>query len=89
MALQEILASAMMQDTSDIFIIAGLPITFKCHGEQKRLEGDKLTIEDITDLVEQIYQISGRARDNLDKGLDDDFSFSMRDLGRFRVNAFR
>ena len=89
MALQEILASAMMQETSDIFIIAGLPITFKCHGRQVRQPGDRMLQESISALVDEIYAVSGRNRNNLESGLDDDFSFSIRDLGRFRVNVFR
>ena len=89
MNIQEILKKAVDQETSDIFLIPGLQIAFKCHGEQKRLEGDRLTTEGVADLVGQIYEVSGRQRDNLDKGADDDFSFSIRDLGRFRVNVFR
>ena len=89
MNILEILKKAMDEGTSDIFMIPGLQITFKCHGEQKRQEGDKLAVEAINDLVEQIYEVSGRQRDNLEKGIDDDFSFSVRDLGRFRVNVFR
>ena len=45
--------------------------------------------ESIQTLVDEIYTISGRAKTNYEQGSDDDFSFSIRDLGRFRVNVFR
>ncbi|MBQ6621415.1 MAG: PilT/PilU family type 4a pilus ATPase [Mogibacterium sp.] len=89
MALLEILRDALAQETSDIFLISGLPVTFKCHGRQVRQPGDRLMPETIVPLIDEIYEISGRHRTNLDNEMDDDFSFSIRDLGRFRVNVFR
>ena len=88
MNIQEILQQAIAQDASDIFIVAGLPVTLKCHGHQSRMEGRMLP-EDIEALVNEIYAVSGRAKTNIEQGSDDDFSFSIRDLGRFRVNVFR
>lgn len=88
MNIQEILQQAVAQDASDIFIVAGLPVTLKCHGHQSRMEGRMLP-EDIEALVNEIYAVSGRAKTNIEQGSDDDFSFSIRDLGRFRVNVFR
>ncbi len=88
MNIQEILQQAIAQDASDIFIVAGLPVTLKCHGHQARMEGRMLP-EDIEALVNEIYAVSGRAKTNIEQGSDDDFSFSIRDLGRFRVNVFR
>ena len=89
MDIKEILKTAIELNTSDIFIVPGLQVTLKCHGKQQRLEGDRLSVEEVDGLVNQIYEVSGRVTDNVDKGQDDDFSFSMRDLGRFRVNVFR
>ena len=45
--------------------------------------------DSIAALVDEIYQVSRRDRTNLEKGIDDDFSFSLSQLGRFRVNVFR
>ena len=89
MNIQEILQEAIRREAADIFIVAGLPVTLKCQGHQVRLEGDRLLPEGIDVLVREIYQISGRATTNYEAGNDDDFSFSIRDLGRFRVNIFR
>ncbi|MBR2802673.1 MAG: PilT/PilU family type 4a pilus ATPase [Erysipelotrichaceae bacterium] len=89
MNIQEILATAVQTGASDIFLIAGLPVTLKCKGEHNRLSGDRLLPAGIEELVNQIYEISGRERTNLEKHIDDDFSFSISQFGRFRVNVFR
>ena len=94
MQIEAILQKAIEMDAADIFIIAGLPITFKCHGHQERMTGfgdlpDRLLEDSISALVDEIYTISRRSRANLEKGIDDDFSFSLSRLGRFRVNVFR
>ena len=89
MDILEILKQAVETETSDIFLVAGIPATLKCRGQQIRLPGEKLMPEDISVLVGQIYDMSGRSRVNVDAGIDDDFSFAIRGLGRFRVNVFR
>ena len=89
MDLEQILDYAVTKDASDIFLVAGLPVTVKCSGKQTRCDSERLMPDTIADLVEQIYSISDRNRNNLEKGLDDDFSFSIARLGRFRVNVFR
>lgn len=89
MTLREVLERATAKEASDIFIIAGLPVTFKVKGAQDRDETGIMKPADIMPLIDEIYEISHRARTNLDNGIDDDFSFSIPDLGRFRVNVFR
>ena len=37
MQIEEILQRAIDMDAADIFIVAGLPVTFKCDGHQVRL----------------------------------------------------
>ena len=89
MSIQEILQKAVEAGASDVFIVAGLPVTFKCDGRQERLPQDRLLPNDIRTLVEEIYTMSGRDRTNMENGMDDDFSFAVSQLGRFRVNVFR
>lgn len=90
MTIEEILKQAVEIDVSDIFLIAGLPVTFKHQGRQMRLESDMLKPDDTHRLIEEIYTISHRSIQNpLDSCNDDDFSFALRGLGRFRVNIFR
>ena len=89
MSIQEILQQAIDRGAADIFLIAGLPVTLKCDGRQERLEGERLLPDGIRTLVDEIYELSRRDRKNLDAEVDDDFSFSLSKLGRFRVNVFR
>ena len=89
MTIQEILQKAIALDAADIFLIAGLPVTFKCGGRQERMPERFLRPDDITALVDSIYELSRRGRGNLECGVDDDFSFAVPQLGRFRVNVFR
>ena len=88
MDLREILGNATLKGASDIFIIAGLPVTYKVKGAQVRSEGIMKPSE-IVPLIDEIYDVGRRAKTNYDNNVDDDFSFSIPDLGRFRVNVFR
>ena len=78
----------MEKEASDIFLVAGLPVTYKVRGHQSR-DGDRLLPDAIDQVVSQIYQFSKRDRKLVDQGLDDDFSFAVSNMGRFRVNVFR
>ena len=88
MQILDILRKAIERDASDVFIIAGLPITLKCNNEQVRLGGSILLPHSIDPLIDEIYRMSGREKSR-DKTKDDDFSFSVSSLGRFRANVFR
>ncbi|MDO4869884.1 MAG: PilT/PilU family type 4a pilus ATPase [Bacillota bacterium] len=89
MILHEVLETATAKGASDIFIIAGLPVTFKIKGAQDRLDGDVMKPASIDSLIDEIYEAAHRQKTALNQGLDDDFSFSIPSLGRFRVNVFR
>lgn len=87
MAMTDILQRALELGASDIFMVAGLPLTYKVSGRQRR-EGDPLMPEDTRRLVGEIYELSRRdparvAREDA----DDDFSFAIREMGRFRANV--
>ena len=89
MNITEILQKAIDAEASDIFLIAGLPVTLKCHGHQQRLDGERMMPEPIADLIDEIYRLGKREKTNLQRGLDDDFSVTISQMGRFRVNVFR
>ena len=89
MDIYEILEKAIDGDASDIFLVAGLPVTFKKGGRQERLSDEVMMPEGIWQLVDEIYTVSKRTRTNLEERVDDDFSFALSRLGRFRVNVFR
>ena len=89
MMIEEILRQAVETDAADIFLIAGLPVVLKCNGRQERQPGDILKPDSIKELVDEIYRVAKRDRKLLEAEEDDDFSFSVFSLGRFRVNVFR
>jgi twitching motility protein PilT len=89
MDIRTVLEQAVRKDVKDIFVVAGLPITYKIGSVQERLDRPKMLPTDIRMCVDDIYEISGRPKTNLDNGADDDFSFALSGTGRFRVNIFR
>lgn len=89
MQLIEILTEAVRRDASDILLIPGLPVAYKISGVIGR-EGERLFPDDLSALVDEAYALSGgRSRERLDRTGDDDFSFAIPKLSRFRVNALR
>ena len=89
MDIRTVLEHAVRKDVKDIFVVAGLPITFKIGNFQERMDRPRMLPADISVCVDDIYELSGRAKTNLEKGIDDDFSFALAGTGRFRVNVFR
>ena len=89
MDIQNILRQATEWSASDVFLVAGLPVTLKCKGHQQRLGEGILMPEHTQALIDQIYRFIGRDQTMLSQGRDDDFSFAVRGMGRFRVNVFR
>ena len=87
MEMEAVLHRAIDVRASDIFIIAGLPLTYKVNGRQLR-EGEMLTPADTARLVEGIYALCGRNMGRCAaEDADDDFSFAIPHLGRFRANV--
>lgn len=91
MNLEEILQYMVDNKASDIFIIAGLELTYKRGGQQVRTESERLMPADTYELVRQIYGLAQRDFRHFTESdqHDDDFSFSIPGLGRFRANVFR
>ena len=89
MTIHEILEKAVALGASDIFLIAGLPVTFKVNGRLDRSDGEMMKPDSINQIVLEIYEVGRREKTNYDKMIDDDFSISIPQLGRFRVNVFR
>ena len=89
MDLKAILETAVSEKASDVFIVAGRPVSFRRNGVIHREDSERLLPKDTRSLVEQIYELAGN-RDirRLESG-DDDFSVSIPALSRFRVSAFR
>ena len=87
--LMELLKKVVEDEASDLFLVAGGPACEKIDGHLFRLNEDRLMPADTEALLKAIYERAKRSMDHyLAKG-DDDFSFAVSGLARFRVNAYR
>ena len=91
MKIEQILSRAIEMGASDIFVVAGLPLTFKVQGSQQRDSADRILNPEMTrEFVQAVYEIAKREPICLNgTATDDDFSVSINGIGRFRVNLFR
>ena len=78
---------AIKDSASDIFIVAGRAISYMAGGSIISI-GEKLLPDDTKNVIEEIYNLAQRDINLFLKARDDDFSFSISSLGRFRVNTF-
>lgn len=84
----EFLERAVRDGASDVFIVAGGPVTHKVGHELRATSAGRLGPKDSEVLVLGLYESAGRdPKRFLDTG-DDDFSFAIGGLARFRVNAY-
>lgn len=86
---EQIFREAVAQEASDVFIVAGLPISFKINGVIEQQSDTKLTAKDIEYMVKDVYRLALRDMEEFLRLGDDDFSFSLDRAGRFRVNAYK
>ena len=89
MVLTELLKQAVSMGGSDVFIIPNAPVTVKVHSSMLPLTEEKVNFEETESLVRSMYELARRQFDLLDVAGDDDFSFAIKDVSRFRCNAYR
>lgn len=88
MNIQELLHHALDLNASDVFIIAGLPVSYRINGNVEITETDRLTPADTEAFITQIYTDAKRSMDHFKATGDDDFALSIHGFSRFRVNTF-
>ena len=90
MTIVELLEKAVTEKASDVFIVAGLPASCRSNGVIIREYEEKLMPPQTQALVEEIYHLAvDRDMTKLLKEGDDDFSFAVKGLSRFRVSAYK
>ena len=87
--LDEILKKALEFKGSDVFVVPGSQIMTKASGKMIPITQERALPNDISILVDRAYELAGRTRETLHEEGDDDFSFAVRDLSRFRCNTYR
>lgn len=83
------LERAVNDQASDLFFVAGGPVSMKLEGHIIPIQEGRLLPNDTAELIGEIYSMADRTMDIYKSTGDDDFSFSVPGLARFRVNAYR
>lgn len=89
MELMEYLQKAAKDGASDIFFVPGAPVSYKLDGHLLPIDGEKLMPQRSEELISGLYDFAQRDMESYRKTGDDDYSFSVPGLARFRVNAYR
>ncbi len=86
MEISELLAFSVKNKASDLHLSAGLPPMIRVHGDIRRINVPPLNNQEVRAMVYDI--MSDAQRKAYEEHLEVDFSFELRDVARFRVNAF-
>lgn len=86
--LKTYLEQAVQMQVSDLFLVAGGPVSVKVDGHLRALSEERLLPPDTNKLIMEIYELAGRPIEAFRNSGDDDFSFSLPGLARFRVNTY-
>ncbi len=90
MEFKTVIEDIVRRGASDIFIISGRPLTAKIKGRMELIGDGVLLPENTNDLIHQIYSYAdNRDMSRLLEQGDDDFSFALKGVSRFRVNTYK
>ena len=85
----DFLTETIKMEASDLFIVAGRQLSCKTGGRIETVGGDRLMPADTEKLLRDIYDLADhRDISRLETRGDDDFSFAVPGLSRFRVSAY-
>lgn len=85
----DVLKQIMELGASDIFIVAGKPLSYKKGKMIYQLNEEKVMPEYSRHLLEEAYQLAHRELTRLESDGDDDFAISVPNLARLRVNCYK
>jgi len=86
MDITELLAFAVKNGASDLHLSSGLPPMIRVDGDVRRINVPPMQHKDVHRLVYDI--MNDKQRKDYEEYLETDFSFEIKGLARFRVNAF-
>lgn len=89
MNMTEILTKAKELEASDIFIVSGRPLSYKKGGRIVQFDDERIMPDRTEVLIREIYTLADKREIShfLSSG-DDDFSFAVPGLSRFRVSTY-
>ncbi|MEG0369231.1 MAG: PilT/PilU family type 4a pilus ATPase, partial [Hungatella sp.] len=75
---------------ADIFLIPGIPPAYRIAGQILQQGEERILPQEMNQMIADIYELaSGRSMEKLEHSGDDDFSFALPGVARFRANIFR
>lgn len=83
------LSRAVEDHASDLFLVAGGTVKIKTDGRLVPIGEQRILPADSEQLIREMYTLANRPMEEFLVSGDDDFSFALPGLARFRVNAYR
>lgn len=90
MNVEELLSLAVQKKAGDIFLVPGMPFSYKIGGRIIYQGEEKIYPDEMEKMITELYRIAGnRNMEKVRAHGDDDFSFAIPKVSRFRANVFR
>lgn len=89
MEVLECLRRVVRDGASDLFIVAGGPISEKLDSRLVPIGEGRVYPQETERLIMGLYALAGREAEGYLRRGDDDFSLSVPELARFRINTYR
>ncbi len=86
MDITQLLSFAVKNGASDLHVSAGMPPMVRIDGDMRRVNVPVMEHKEVQALIYDI--MNDRQRKDYEEFLETDFSFELKGLARFRVNAF-
>ena len=85
----DFLRQATEDGASDLFIVAGRPLSYKRSGKMFLFNEERIMPAQTEEMIRQIYELADRRSiERFCKKGDDDFSFAVPGLSRYRISTY-
>jgi len=85
----DLLSAAVAQNASDIFLVPGMPFSYKIGSRIINQNEEKLSQAQMEELITELYELAGnRTMEKVREHGDDDFSFALPGVYRFSSSVF-
>lgn len=89
MEILDFLTACTQSEASDIFIVSGRPLSYKKDGKIQLYNNVRMMPDETEHMIRDIYKLAdSRDMERFLKTGDDDFSFAIPGLSRFRVSTY-
>lgn len=90
MKVEDLLGLAVEKQAGDIFLIPGMPFSYKIGGRIIYQGESKIFPDEMDRMITELYMVANnRDMEKVREHGDDDFSFALPGVARFRANVFR